>query len=1030
MVSGIVLPLECAKAELKDSKFFTSEIILATTNNFQHIQPRTDSGVENLEALFRRGYVLDLKLVKRHLETAKLFGEIQFKYYDIHLKKFVKDFPPEMRQFMQISQVPIPTVFKYDEDNQLSEAAKWVASIIVIMNKVKQHFYRGNLSNSVEIENREFIDQLKSTPFVPETLGIEDAHKPRMRAQVNWESKLFNRNITITEEDSYLFQQYVETIQKQKKREEIIYGVEFRTPPITCSRLWRSFKSMFLGAGPDWVDSPGYWMEFGINLLKDITEAVVSFFGEFWEIVSSPAFISILLMYSLLIIMIVLIEWFCADREEPESEFSASFKANVLTDSTTAVSAIGKNNFYVSLSLGSRVWSCFSLVSGRNLLIPAHMLVHKPEYVTIYKSKVDNHILVDHMHFTVKYVNNAEDIAVISLPPNYPNPFKNISHFFENEMVHGEDLLVNGDGFVPLDSVVIPGGGPKIYAFPDGSFETQINNYVQYNLRGESMCGTVLMNTSGSLKGIHVAGRKTTGTGLALIWSTEVKKQLALAMSETKVLPYEISEKTLADFSGIKLDTKMHINTPTKSNLVESPLYGVYPVVRTPADLSKYGAHTIKDVAKKSFKAVTSVDSQQMDFGVKILESIVPEFDDLSWEEVVMGGELLAPLNKDSSNGYKCDKEKSSYVNFPGRCLTLKMTRELDQFEGKVKEGILDQEVVDRLIWCETLKDELRALSKEGVPRSFRIGTIHNQVFTKRICGNLVRSLMKTRDFHQIMIGCNPYKDWECMAKRLSQCPVVWAGDIAKWDGNMLPQVQCAIAQILLKRYKGKHKEMFDVLLSHIINSLVAVNDDLFLTTHSMPSGCYLTAMLNSLVNKFYTAMWYYREMKGHQQKPTVPHFWDTVVDFVYGDDKLNGIKSDLPFLNAMTMRSFFLDHGMDFTDAKKREILSPGQDFSELTFLKRSFVFHNRLGKIMCPLDWDTLSTSLSWVDCKKDTQQVLSDKIHAFQREIYLYPNYESLLQEFVLLLKSRNFDFVVLPENYLYELYANNIEDIPYF
>jgi hypothetical protein len=424
-----------------------------------------------------------------------------------------------------------------------------------------------------------------------------------------------------------------------------------------------------------------------------------------------------------------------------------------------------------------------------------------------------------------------------------------------------------------------------------------------------------------------------------------------------------------------------------------------------------------------------------MDFADKVIKSVIMKpFVNLPDLEVIKGNSLLAPLNKDSSNGYNCDKEKEVYINFEKGEVTPRFSEELRAFEKSINEDNPDWE---KLFWVESLKDEIRDKRKEGVPRSFRVGTIHQQFLMKRIFGNFVSNVIATRSMHEIMIGCNPIKEWPLMYEKLVSSQGVFAGDIKGWDGNMLGQVQRRVTDLMKEAYQGPDRKVMETLLETLVHSFVIVKDDLYLTTHSMPSGSFLTAIFNSIVNKYYTARWYFdcldrvapmRFPSDKRITPTVMGFWSDVVDFVYGDDKLNAINAHTHVLNAITMRDFFQQLGMDLTDSMKKPIQTPFQKLSEVTFLKRSFVYHNYLGKIVCPLDLMTLQSGLSYVDYTKVVSQVMGDKISTYQREIYLHPNREELLDDFTSRMKERSYPFKRLDYFYLYYLYSNEEVSLP--
>jgi hypothetical protein len=459
----------------------------------------------------------------------------------------------------------------------------------------------------------------------------------------------------------------------------------------------------------------------------------------------------------------------------------------------------------------------------------------------------------------------------------------------------------------------------------------------------------------------------------------------------------------------------MNLSVPKNTNYGPSPLYGLYPVDRTPADLTKYGSHTVKDVAKKSFKECVSITQSEIDFGKSVISTMIAPFGVLSDEEIVRGNDLLAGLNKDSSNGYKCDKLKTGYIDFDSGCLKPGFAIEIGEMERQLKEGFPDYE---KLIWCETLKDEIRNEEKEGVPRSFRVGTIYNQVLTKKYFGKMVEHIITHKYNNGIMIGCNPVVDWPKIYDIMKDHPV-FAGDIKNWDGNMLSQVQRAVAEVVVNM--SSCPDIAGQLMETNVHSIVGVMDDLYLTTHSMPSGSFLTAIMNSMVNRFYTAIWYHRCLTHMKRKFTVNTFLYDVIDFVYGDDKLNGIRNHKDILNAQTMQKFFVDIGMDFTDALKKPIAAPFQTWDDITFLKRSFEYHNVLGKIVCPLELRTIKNSLSWMDYSKNMVEVMQGKVNAYQREIFLHHNREELLSDFIDRVREREYQIDILPFDYLIDLYG---------
>jgi len=361
-------------------------------------------------------------------------------------------------------------------------------------------------------------------------------------------------------------------------------------------------------------------------------------------------------------------------------------------------------------------------------------------------------------------------------------------------------------------------------------------------------------------------------------------------------------------------------------------------------------------------------------------------------------------------------KDKDYYIDFENGCFTPAFKLEIEYMIESINNGSID---LKDFIWCESLKDELRNASKQGVPRSFRISRIHIQVLTKMCFGNMIAQLIETRNFHGIMVGLNPFKEWPDIYNKFKKCDLIWDLDFKNWDGKMLPQVQTCLNEVMIEKYEGKYPVVAEFLLTTLLYTPISINDDVFISTHSMPSGSFLTAYYNSLINKGLKAMWAYRN-----NIKTVSDFFNNIEDIVYGDDTLTGVKKlneQTKNLNAITMANFIESVGMECTDANKNKITKPSTPIEDITFLKRNFKYHSKIKQIVCPLDVNTLMSGLSYYNKEKVAQDVLQDKIHCFQREMFLHENlYEYCVDKLSQECKNKNIYFNKLPEQYLISLY----------
>jgi hypothetical protein len=961
MVSNLKLPLDCAALNLKDTKFFNSETIMVTTNNFMNIHGllRND-GIDNVEALHRRGYVFDFSKITR--KGDKLNGFLQFKSYDMKLKNFINSFPEDVSNFMRDHNIEIDVKLPVT-GLPLGKIASWILKIVRVFSEVKkQHKTSTDLSESeiktisedadIFVNAESFVDSLKSfCPIIMETL------------------------------------------------------THF------CNEISKKIVKMTFRANV--MD----FMSVGISALYVLGTG--------------------LLVYNAIKFLM------------PVKSVSQVFKSLSIKNGktpSTPVDAVRNATYDMDVHSGDGVFRVCGIVSGHCIVSVAHAFSAGEGHITIYKDRDAKHVLVDHAAYKVVHKDDTADVVVLTLPLNFPTPFKNLSKFFQSNSVsssiytqvdrtpqvqsYAKELwYVTCAGVVYLPMFIKVSKSNVYYSFDgtdsgpinvvrtSGHDTDQGNPGITVGVSAPGMCGSSIVHERGLVLGLHVAGDGTDGT--AVIWSHSVRNKIhqILKADNKYKIEVDISPKVLDDVSGIKLQANAHIQTPKQTNFVPSPLYGSFPITREPADLSKYGPHTVKDIEKKSFKLVSDIPQDELEFAKKVIDTYICDFDDIDERAVVSGNKSLAGLNKDSSNGFGCEKDKSYYIDFENGRLTDEGRAIVSRVEDNFESG--DLEMKD-LVWYSTLKDETRGLEKEGKPRSFRVSPLPIQILTKKYFGNMVSKIIEHKTFSGIMIGVNPFTEWPQMYNNLKSCSGVWAGDIGNYDGNMLPQVQHLVSKCIMDKYKGKHKNAAAFLLQNLSTTLVAINDDMMLTTHSLPSGSFLTAIFNSIVNKAYTAMWFYRNVP--VEKRTVSSFQHEIVDYVYGDDKLNGVRTGVfPDLHAVSMEKFFRSIGMTFTDASKQPIKDKFQKLHEVSFLKRSFVYHRELGKIVCPLDKRTLYSGLSWLDSSKDGLVVMVDKVNNFQREMYLHEDtFEEDVDKLEQSCLERGVCFNRLPRYYLFSLF----------
>lgn len=960
-VSAVKLPLDCAEASLKDTKYFNSGTILLTTNNFMNLSGFTAKDcIETPEALWRRGLVFDMSQVTS--DGPNMRGLVVFKHFDINRHVFIEGFPKEFADYCASEDVILGHSCRVENEKAF---LLWITTIVMGFSKMKTS---QSVSNTLEANILKELRQ--NNPFVDQYFDAE--------------TRIFDfADISGSMDDA-------------------------------CS--WRELFT--------------HYLDYCLEVVKDLASSLITLIWEKpWEAALALSLVTLVISLLYKVKSYKYEGGLFSVVEKPISaDVVDRFETLELTKVHTLVNKVSRNVFEAVVFFKEngleKSMNFHVLLSERSIIVPYHAILDRTFQISIYKNKKSNHLIVDHAIVDVVYVNKDNDVAILRLNKGYPTPFPKLAHCFDFNTDRAIGLVFP-EKIVKLEGILVKDHSEVVvYPISEKMQNTLHEPVIYSDLHYPGMCGVPLIGETGHIKGMHIAGNDKKSLGVSIVWSKKCLGEIMAVLDKVDdglKLTTPISDRVFENCSGLKIDTDLAATTPANSNFVPSPLYNLFETTRQPANLRVYGPHTVKDVGKAARTPIVFADPEALAFAEDALDMYFEDYDDLTEEQVVLGDEVLARMNKKSSNGFFPLKTKEECFDYEKGCFKEEFRELYDKFLLKVKQGYI--EPID-IAWFETLKDELRNIEKIE-PRSFRVSPVTVQVLTKTCFGNLVKHLFKERWFNEIMIGINPVTDWERLYTSLELLRI-FAGDIKKYDKNMLCQVQHIVVRAMLKRYKGKYKNEAEKILFNLIHSLVVLNDDTWILTHSLPSGSWLTAVFNSLINRVYTLMWYYLELKKIGKTPNKLDFHKDVVDYVYGDDRVNCCKNKAleKSLNAVTMTAFFESIGMEMTDSTKHKITQPFQPLSEITFLKRSFTFHPILGKITCPLDLRTIFSSLSWIDkSKEDLTLVVQDKINAFQREIFLhYDLYDGCVKRLEEYCKAVNITCRILPVRYLIELYGS--------
>jgi hypothetical protein len=389
----------------------------------------------------------------------------------------------------------------------------------------------------------------------------------------------------------------------------------------------------------------------------------------------------------------------------------------------------------------------------------------------------------------------------------------------------------------------------------------------------------------------------------------------------------------------------------------------------------------------------------------------------------IEGDEFLGPINRRSSAGFgwskKRERGKLGKSQWLGTDQEYKLSDDvrdnMAQYTEMASIGIRKPTV-----FVDTLKDERRPILKveAGKTRIFAAGPMDYILVMRKYFLGFMAHVMENRIDNEICVGVNPFgHDWTRLGKALSeQGDLVFAGDFSNFDGTLNPQILIACLDLIQEWYGDDHYLLRYTLFQEIVHSVHINGKDIYMWTHSQPSGNPLTAVLNSLYNCLSMRICWQLLTEGTEFN--VLDYNKYVKLVAYGDDNVGNVSLTVSdFFNQETITRAYHEIGMTYTDEAKTGNIVKFRKLHEISFLKRKFVKNNE--GYGAPLDLATVLEMSNWIRGDLDQCESTLDNVSASIQELSLHPleifdHYRPLLVEACRRRCNR------IPETYSYETY----------
>lgn len=748
------------------------------------------------------------------------------------------------------------------------------------------------------------------------------------------------------------------------------------------------------------------------------SQVLISSIPKMWNDASLSTKLNVvyLSVYAACMLSVALATWLGPNPTEKvetlEQYTNGKIKENSFLPQTHVDISIAKFLKFAKISNGNDYEQTLHvIVSGDRFMSNQHISIDRG-IITLYNSfehYKNSNPVVENIEFNTIASFTSCDLQVCKLKNFHPF-FPKATPLFRSREITPSLMLQTSLGKIDLlfhKNVFKNDYAVEYTGYNKKNYSHQIDSGLITPVQSEGLCGSFVFNTHGDIIAVHSAGDGQ--SGFCVIPSVTVAEEIRNYMfGSHKTLDLDIDVRLKPNFSGTRLvypkgaidvsyvngsskivPSPFHINNSKEwEGLIDNVKDFDEPIV-VPTTIDQRGppvilnpAGKLKEISQKSFANQGNVTFAELDFIKECIRSFMPKekYFDVDDKECAFGDDDLARLNPDSSNGYG-HPNKKAYFDFETKTISPEFVKECKEFENRVKSD--DIEFKDFLTKEVFKVDELRNQEKRTTPRTIRVMPIINIFYTKKIFGNLAKFIKSTRTINGIGYGFNPYLDMDRVYKNLRDKSLTGDLDAAKWDGTLVSLIMEAIIEVMFEQYDGDYKYMESYIVKSIVRTFVLIADELFATTHGLPSGTWLTLLLNSLYNRALDALVLFRK---HPQ-PTVELFHDIYAE-VTGDDKVFGIPKHLDkYVNLLTYKEVFESLGMKCTNGDKTEITQPSQALEKMTYLKRHFRFHPVLQRYVGPLSLNTILSIPQWIDKSTDYHSAMNGKMRACQIESYLH-------------------------------------------
>lgn len=283
-------------------------------------------------------------------------------------------------------------------------------------------------------------------------------------------------------------------------------------------------------------------------------------------------------------------------------------------------------------------------------------------------------------------------------------------------------------------------------------------------------------------------------------------------------------------------------------------------------------------------------------------------------------------------------------------------------------------------IFQDTLKDELVSKKKFDACKTRLVSAcpLHVTIAWRVIALNFVNFYNKARYDVEAAVGVNCVSDeWQYLCNHIiGNSELVQDGDLSGFDTTQHPDIHKMIFDEfmdILGLDSGPYAGARENLLKSYIKSTHVCDSEIYQWPGSLPSGHPMTITFNCMyLCVAYRCAWV---ANGN----ALADFRSNVRLVTYGDDSICSVTPR--FADSFNHEKIIYGMstiGLVYTDASKESDghCPPFKHVSDITFLKRSFDYHDDLGMVVGPLQLSSILERVCWAGRKGDFAELVRDR------------------------------------------------------